>query len=266
MRVFVVVALAVLALTESAPSKQKKGLGGTLVAELQKLEAAKAKEEAAGAGQKKREEGDDYGLPDVEIAFDGSGYAFLGARLEPYAAVWLVTAAEETDGWIAEGVNIYHMGAFFFEGRDDWMMGYLMSTDEAIAAVACLYGADPPPCSYDGTGCDISAYLATLAGRDDLAISGYGMSMVDAIPMVGANIDENGVIDEAGVHAAAAEKGEYHEGHLVLYDDAVAGVSEALGVDSPIPEKKEVAKKKSTEIAEVLQKLREYVRDLNNRK
>ncbi|XP_066290896.1 uncharacterized protein [Branchiostoma lanceolatum] len=266
MRLFVVIALAVLALAESASLKKKSDLPGKILGELQSLEAAKAKEEAALAKKAdKREEEDDFGLPDMDIAFNGDGGAFLGVVLTPEDAVCVVSAAEEYGGWIAEGINIYHMAGFFFKERDDWMMGYLMTTDEAIAGVSCLYGADPPPCSYDGTGCDISSYIDTLKGDEDLAISGYGMGMTDAIPMVAGNIDENGVIDEDGVHDAAAALGEEHSGYLVPYAEAVGGVAEALGVDSPILEKKEVAKKKSTEVAELLQKLRETVRNLKQK-
>ncbi|XP_078606873.1 uncharacterized protein LOC144879366 [Branchiostoma floridae x Branchiostoma japonicum] len=262
MRLFVVVALAVLALAESLPSK--RGLGedakNTILGELEELVSAEKEEEALESKKKREEEEEAYDDFPLDVAFNGDGGAFLGLVLDPACAVWVVGAAQETGGYLAEGINIYDMAAYFFDEGNHWMMGYPMTTDEAIATVSCIYGADPPACSYDGTGCDISSYIDSLSGGD---VAGYGMGMTEAISLVEPHIAEDFSIDSAAVYADAAAdaNAEYHEGQLVGYEEAVNGVSEALGVESPIPEeKKELAQKKGTKIAELLQQLRNVLR------
>ncbi|XP_035679895.1 uncharacterized protein LOC118418166 [Branchiostoma floridae] len=122
----------------------------------------------------------------------------------------------------------------------------------------------PPLCVWDKSGCDISGFTKTLADQDDIAVSGYGLSIPDAIQLVGAHLDhETGQIDDvAALGADIAAAGSYHAGRMVGYEDAVTGVSAALGLE----EKKSLpASKKNVEVAELLQKLREYVRDLNQK-
>ncbi|CAH1269594.1 Hypp4206 [Branchiostoma lanceolatum] len=275
MRLLVVLALvAVLVLADSA-ALDKKNLSNRIKGELAKLlKAEKAEKEALKqGGQDKRQDeeddgGDDEGLPDMNVIFeDGRDRVFLGVLLTPEEAVGLVEAAEQTGGWISEDINIYTLQAFFFEDRDDWIMGSYLTSELAVGLVAGLHGEWPPTCVWATSGCDISGFAKSLADRDDIAVSGYGMDMPDAIPLVGAHIDpDTGAIDEPAVHTDAAAAGSFHQGRLVGFEEAVAGVAEALGVDSPMEEKKSLtASKKSAEIADLLQKLREYVRDLNQK-
>ncbi|KAI8520009.1 hypothetical protein Bbelb_032660 [Branchiostoma belcheri] len=268
MRLLVFAALAAaLVLTESA-ALDKKDLSKVLLQELQEMVSAKEKqEEARPKGDQDKRQDDDDGLPDMHVIFeDCRDRAFIGVLLSPDEAVSLVQAAEQTQGWIAEGINIYTMGAFFFEDRDDWMLGNYLTSEWAVGIVSGLHGVSPPVCVYGTTGCDISGYTKTLADKDDIAFSGYGMAMTDAIPLVGSHISDTGEIDEDAIHTDVAAKGSRHAGHMVGYGEAVAGVSAALGVESPVEAKKSLAaSKKNAEIAELLQKLREYVRDLQQK-
>ncbi|XP_078606872.1 uncharacterized protein LOC144879365 [Branchiostoma floridae x Branchiostoma japonicum] len=269
MRLLVVAALAAaLALAESAALDKKAVVGEELLAELEQMAAAKVKEKEAmsshgGPSQDKRQE--DSGLPDMDVVFeDGRDRVFTGVLLNPQEGVGVVGYAMENNGTIAPGFNIYDMDAFFLEGNDDWMLGYYMTTEWAIGLVAGLHQEWPPLCVWDKSGCDISGFTKTLADKDDIAVSGYGLAIPDAIQLVGAHLDhETGQIDDvAALGADIAAAGSYHAGRMVGYEDAVAGVSAALGLE----EKKSLpASKKNVEVAELLQKLREYVRDLNQK-